>query len=353
MTITRSIALLGLTSLVLSGITACSKKVDPPEQKPRPVIAFTVGEPQASIERSFSGLLEPATGAGIAFEVSGRIIEIIAKRGVSYKKGDVLARLDPVDYKTDLAGAQAELTEAMQSKARTQTLFESDNASKSELEAAVAKERGARTRFESAKKKVDDCTLKMPYDGTVASVPADTQAVVSSGQEVITLQGAGAMEFVIGVPADEVANLKIGMASEIVLGSLPGKALSGSITEIGSEPSDNSTYPVELTLSGDTDPAARAGMDGEAKLTLPNKNGAAILIPIECVAGRGQGTEYVWILEGDGATRKVVKRDTVIGNLAPNGMIEIKSGLQPGELVVSRGVHRIEAGSMVAISEQK
>jgi len=342
-----------VASTALAAVTACSEPEQLPPPKPRPVVTVTVGEPQAYVDRSFSGLLKPSQGVDLSFEVSGRIIDLPAKRGVRYTAGEVLARLDSSDYQSQLTGAQAELTEADQAKNRTKALFEAKNASKSEMEAAIARASAARTKFESAKKKVDDCTLAMPYDGIVSSVIADTQAVVTAGQAVISLQGDGNMEFVIGIPAAEVGKITLGMTSTITLGSLPGLTLSAKISEIASQPEDNTTYPVEFVVEGQLDPAVRAGMDGEATLSLPNHAGPAIQIPVECVIGRGEGDQpYVWILEGEGNTRTVAKREVTIGNLTPGGNIEIGDGLTPGELVVSRGVHQLEAGNTVSVADQ-
>ncbi|MFT5105676.1 MAG: multidrug efflux system membrane fusion protein [Verrucomicrobiales bacterium] len=332
---------------------SCTEEKAPPAAKPRPVFAIEVEKPRATVERSFSGLVKPAEGAPLSFEVTGRVIELSAKQGVRHIKGDVLARLDPSDYQTQLNGTQAKLTEAQQSKRRTQTLFESGNASKSDLEAAISTEKSAQSSFQSAQKKLNDCTLKMPYDGVIGSVSVEAQSFVSAGQEVLSLQGEGGMEFEIGLPAAEVAKVKVGMLSRVTLGSLPDVEMNAKVAEVATEAAANTTYQVALLIEGEIDPSVRSGMDGEATLTLPNGNGMGVAIPIECVVGRGTDQQFVWVLEGEGETRKVIRRVVKAGMLAPGGKVEIQEGLQPGETIVSRGVHRIEAGAEVAIATQK
>ena len=242
------------------------------------------------------------------------------------------------------------MTEAKQANARTQTLFATGNASRSDVEAASAREKSAQSEFESAQQKVDNCTLVMPYDGVVGSVSVEAQTVISVGQEILSLQGEGAMEFEIGLPAAEVSKVSVGMVSAVSLGSLPGVKLAAEVSEVATEPTDNTTYPVTLTITGEIDPAVRPGMDGEAVLKLPNPSGQGISIPIECVVGRGEADQFVWVLDGEGAQRKVVKRKVLAGLLSPDGKIEIREGLQPGERVVSRGVNSIEAGATVTLA---
>ena len=331
-------------------LISCSPNADEEPEPPRPVFSVEVETPNPVVERSFSGLVRPAEGAPLSFEVAGRIVELRAKQGMRFKIGEVLAKLDATDYLTQLEGAQAQLTEAEQANARTQTLFATGNASQSDVEAASAKQKSAQSSFESARQKVDNCTLKMPYDGIVGNVSVDAQTVISIGQEVLTLQGEGGMEFEIGLPAAEVSKVEVGMASTITLGSLPDVNLAAKVSEVAAQPTDNTTYPVTLAIEGDIDPAVRSGMDGEAALKLPNSNGLVVAIPIECVVGRGSAEQFVWILEGEGQTRTAAKRPVVAGLLAPDGRIEIREGLRPGERIVSRGANAIEEGATVTLA---
>lgn len=347
----HQLSLVGTIAIALAG---CGADKDTSHETIRPVITITVPEPTATMKRSFSGLVQNAEGTGIAFEVGGRVIEVIAKDGVRYEKGDVLARLDTTEFSNQLDAARARMTEAQQGLRRAQQLFETGNASKSQFEAAVSAEQAATSNYNSVEKRVTDSTLKMPYPGTIGKVTIDAQMVVSPGQSAMTILGEGGMEFVIGVPAETVARLSVGMSASISLGSLPGEVFSAKIDSISPQVARNTTYPVTLTFDENQE-AIREGLDGEAVVELENPLGKTITIPIECVATLPQADQFVWVL-GDfiepgiaTVSRRVVKT----GHLRENGRIEILTGLEPGEQVVSRGVHKLEENQQVTLLKEE
>jgi RND family efflux transporter MFP subunit len=193
----------------------------------------------------------------------------------------------------------------------------------------------------------------MPYDGVIETIPADAQEVVSAGQEVMTLQGESGMEFKIGLPAADVGKVELGMKATVTVRSLAGAAMSAEVIKVAAQPSENSTYEVTLALNGDMDPQLRSGMDGEAELKLPNAGGSVISVPIECVVGRGSEDTYVWLVEGEADAKQIRKGPVTTGGLAGEGQVEVQEGLKPGDVIVSRGVHRVEEGMAVAVTVEK
>ncbi len=327
----------------------CGRPASGPEPVTRPAICIVVPEPSTSIERAFSGVIDSVDGANLAFEVGGRVVEVPAKEGVRYREGEVLARLDTSEFENQLSAAQAQLTEARQNLRRTQQLFETGNASQSQLESAIAREKGASSNFISAEKRLNDATLRMPYAGIIGTVNIDEQVVIAAGQAVMTIQGEGGMEFDISVPAEMIQRIEPGMKATVSLGSIPGESFSAEVDSVSPEVSVNTTYGVTLVFAKQ-DERLRKGLDGEALLSLPHAGGDVIRIPVECVATLPADATFVWVVErraGDPETGTVSRRRVEIGQLREKGTLEILSGLEPGEIVVSRGVHRLEEGQEV------
>jgi len=335
------------------GWCGCKSESEPAPVPPRPVYSFTVEEPSAQRVRRFSGQLKAAEGAGIAFEVAGRVVGVMAKAGTRYGEGEPLARIDETDFRNQLNDAQAKLINTQQDLRRLQRLFETGNASQSQLDGAIAQEKSALANFNLARKAMDDCTLRMPYDGVIGRVEVEPQQVVNAGQSVMNIQGENGMEFEIGVPAENVGALQAGTEALITLGSLPGREFPATVTEISPQVADNTTYPVTLILAGagGEDAQLRPGLDGEAALILPNRNGATIRVPSPSVAAAPGGRKYVWILNPEVGTTlaRVTRRDVTSGALSGEGMIEITAGLKPGDRVVTRGVHHLEEGMTVSV----
>ncbi|MEM9478096.1 MAG: efflux RND transporter periplasmic adaptor subunit [Verrucomicrobiota bacterium] len=344
-----------LSVLLVIATSSCRGKKEELVVKPRPVYFFTVEKPLATEDRSFSGILSPAEGASISFEVTGRVIEVVGSTGKRYKKGDVLARINPRDFQAELNAATATKTEAAQAEARNRLLWESGNLSDAEYEASVAALRNAEANLDAAQKKVEDATLRMPYDGVIAQKSIDNQTVVNAGQTVFTLEGEGGMEIEIGIPAADIAQIEVGMPAVLTLGSLPGKTYPAEVLSIATQPSANSTYPVNLTVEVEDDSAVRAGMDGEATLTLQQGDGPTMAIPVECVAAAPPGEQFVWLLEAaENDAYQVKKTPVETGSLKADGRIAVLGdALTVGQKIVSRGVNRLVEGQAVTLVESK
>ncbi|MCH1503338.1 MAG: efflux RND transporter periplasmic adaptor subunit [Verrucomicrobiales bacterium] len=346
----HTIPFLILTTTLL--LVSCNKKAELAEPPLRPVVTFTVQPATSETTRRFSGQVDSAEGTSIAFEVSGRVLEVSAKAGRKYEAETPLARIDDTDYRNQFSDAQAQFTNAEQELRRMQRLYVSKNVSQSQLEAAIAQEQSARANFKRAEKTVDDCILKMPYAGVIGLVDVEPQDVISAGQSMMTIQGDAGLEFEIGVPAEDIGNLNVDMVAAVTLGAFPNRSFPAKISEISPQVDKNTTYPVTLALSTEkTDrKIVRPGLDGEAILSLPNPLGSVLRVPSESVAAAPDGEKFVWIVEPTGdQTGKVERRPVESGDLAPDNMIEITTGVDVGDVIVTRGVHQLDSGMEVSL----
>ena len=344
---TLSITLLAL----LAGLSSCSKDKPTTESEPRAVITHEVQAPQLEITRKFTGVSQASDSAELGFEIGGRIIALPAISGTRYAKGTILAKLDTTSYEAQLRQAQAEATRSQEELKRVQQLFETGNASKANLDQAIAVQKSADAALQSAEKNVTNGTLLMPYDGVIGDVLKDKQEVVSAGTPVMLVQGEGGMEIEIGVTAEYIGAVKVGMKAKASFPSISKTPLDATVIKISPQASDNTTYPVTLSID-ENNADLRDGLDGVAALSLPNPKGASIRVPLSCVAGAAGDQRYVFIIKQSDAHHATVEKKSVkIGSLGEDSTVEITEGLSAGEIILARGVHRIEPGTEVRISE--
>ncbi len=340
-----------LSTALAGSFVSCSKKTPTAEPEPRAAITHTVQAPRLEVTRHFSGVSQSSDSAELGFEIGGRIIELPAVSGTRYTKGTVLAKLDTASLESQLRQAQAEATRATEELKRVQQLFETGNSSKAQLDQAIAGQKTSSAALESATRSVANGVLRMPYDGIIGEVLKEKQEVVSGGTPVIRVQGEGAMEIEIGVTAEHINSIKVGMKATVSFPTISKEPIAATVKKVSPQASENTTYPVTLTIEGNIK-NLRDGLDGEAALPLPNPKGASISVPISCIAGAAGDQQYVFtIKKTSGQLGTVEKRAVKVGALAENASVEVLSGLTAGEIILARGVHQIEAGTVVSISE--
>ena len=83
------------------------------EQAVRPAKVAIVQSSEAAIERRYPAIVQPSAEAALSFRVSGRVIELPVKASTNVKEGDVIAKLDPRDFETQIAQLESQRDQAL------------------------------------------------------------------------------------------------------------------------------------------------------------------------------------------------------------------------------------------------
>jgi len=362
--IMRNLFLIFLCIGLTLGASACTEStVEETRPVVRPVITYKVPDYVEGRIRTFTGTAKAAVETNLSFQVGGKIIEINVNVGDRIKKGDLLARLDDTDYRTKVRQMEAEtarihatLIESQASYDRIRKLYNKGITTKTELDtvkarydANLALQRSSRQALELSRKQVAYTRLTAPMDGSVSEVRMEVHQVVQAGTVIAVLTAGGGLEMEIGVPERLIGEIKQGAKADVVFDAIPNQTYHAQVTEVGVAAQKSITFPVTLRLTVPKN-KVKPGMTGEA--TFLFKAGAGdyrVLIPLECVVGAPGRKNHVWVV--DPKTEIVSKRSVIIGNLTSEG-VQIKEGIKPGEIVVSRGVHHIEDGMQVRLMKK-
>lgn len=180
------IVLLAGGALLYSRLSVESEeKEGPPEEKR--LIRTKVVELHSTdypVVMNTHGIVQSHNEAALSAQVSGTIIDIHPsfEVGAFFAKDDVLVELDPRDYKTSVAiaearkaSAEAALLLATQDRDRILDLFENDNiGTQADVDEAIATQAQAAAELESvvaqldqAKRDLERTTIRAPFDGRV------------------------------------------------------------------------------------------------------------------------------------------------------------------------------------------
>ncbi len=148
---------------------------------PRSVTVSTVApeKQDLAIRIAFPAILESAQTVTVVPKVSGTLLEITAEQGMSVRKGELLARVDPQPYALELKSAEAAWKLAENTLIRIESLNRSSGTSQQQLEEARASRDAALASYELARMRLDYADVISPMDGLVLNRYADSGNIAS------------------------------------------------------------------------------------------------------------------------------------------------------------------------------
>jgi multidrug efflux system membrane fusion protein len=357
------------TLLTLAGavlLAAGCAPAAPPEEPVRAVKVMTVGPQAFSSAYEFAGEVRARVESKLGFRVGGKIIRRQAEPGQHVKAGQVLAQLDPQDYKlaADAARSQLQATATNRDLAaadfrRYKELKEQNFISGAELDRRQATLKAAQAQWEQAQSQLAVqgnqaayASLVADVAGVVTAVEAEPGQVVTAGAPVLRIAADGPRDVVFSVPEDKVASIRPGMPVK-VRGWAEPLQLAGTVREVAASADPvTRTFQVKVALeSSDAAPplGATAYVSPQGLGRAGSEGRPVIKVPTSALRQEGKGSA-VWVLDPASMTLKsqAVQIATADGNDAV-----IAAGLQPGMLVVSAGVHVLSAGQKVTIYKEK
>lgn len=350
----------GLTALVVATVVlaACSRNEAAPEPV-RAVRTMVVGSDTAGATLEYAAEVKARTESRLGFRVGGKLVRRGADLGDAVKSGQVLAQLDPQDLRlgqdaarASLAAAQANHEQALADFKRFKELREQGFISSAELERRETTLKAAKATLDQAQAQASVQGNQTAYSalvadasGVITGVEAEPGQVVAAGTPVLRLAHDGPRDVVFSVPEDKV---------QLVRG-LEGQAGALKVKLWGS----NEQWPASVReVAAAADPVTRTflvkadvgraavklGQTASVALDLPKTNGVTKL-PLAALM-EYEGKTAVWLLDKE--TMTVKPQVVQVAGAEVNSAV-IASGLKPGQVVVTAGVHVLTPGQKVKL----
>ncbi|HEU4852524.1 MAG TPA: efflux RND transporter periplasmic adaptor subunit [Telluria sp.] len=346
-------ALLALVAAAL--LAACSKQA-PKTEDIRPVRAIQVASGDIANASEFSGEVRARVESRLGFRVGGKITERKVDVGTVVRRGQVLMQLDPQDLRLAASQANAALQAARTNRDLAQAELKRYNelrsqnfvsqavldAKRTAYEAAQASMNAAQAAFRGQSNQAGYASLVSDIDGVVTAVEAEAGQVVSPGTPVVRVAKAGEKEVLIAVPENRVGMLRKVDRVAVRLWSQPGQQIPGRIREISpvADPMTR-TYAVRVAIP-DAPPSVQLGMTASVQF-FDRADSNQIRLPLTALF-QDRDKTAVWVVE------KGVVRLVPVQLAGANGNeLVVTSGLQPGQTVVTAGVHQLSPGQKVKV----
>lgn len=208
-------------------LMATSPVLEPTSQKPVPITVRVLEVKPESVELKVhsQGSVMPSTETQLIPEVNGRILwmspNLVA--GGYFEKGEVLARVDEVDYRNNRERAEAAMERAKAEEQharfeykRLKSLAARNLISRSQLEnslrdrrVAEASLQDARVNFEQAQKNLERTQIRAPFTGLVRTENVDIGQFISRGSVIASLYASDAVEVRLPIADRQLAFLNI------------------------------------------------------------------------------------------------------------------------------------------------
>lgn len=346
-----------ITSLFLLCATAAFADESPaqPAALPRPVVSQIVAENSAAAN-GFVGTVSARVVSDLGFPLLGTLASRNVAAGDRVTKGEPLARLDSVESaagqraaEAGIRVAQAQLRSASEARDRARALVARNVDDQTRLEAAERTFAAAQAGMEQAQAtltqsqdRLANTVLLAPSDGVITEIHAEAGATLSAGQSVLSLAATDQLEVQIDLSERELETVSLGELFDAHLLVAPQVQAQARLLRIDPQ-AKRSTRTRRLHLElANPGPGFRLGA---LVRVLPSaKTAAHITLPAAVILDP-ETTPYVWVV--DRSTNTVAKRAVTLGD-SFGDLVEISSGVAPGEEVVTKGIHSLQDGQLVA-----
>jgi HlyD family secretion protein len=326
-----------------------------------PVVDTLVVKPSINVTNppllTATGYLVADRQSKITPKISGKVVRLNFTVGDKVSAGQVLAVLESTNMQAQLDEANAALEQADRDWKRQAAMWKDGVTTRAQLDTAESQRKGARARVEQIKINMQDMVVRAPFAGTIATKNTEVGEVISSvmmGQvggtlpagAICTLVDLNTLEVVADVNESSIGQLREGQAAEVSVDAFPNQKWKGVLRQI-IPTADRAKATVQVKVKI-VDPGDRL---------LPEMSSSVSFLQSERTDAEMHEPAKIWlpasaVSEGRvavvGADKHITMRHVTTGAVVEK-RIEITSGINSGDRVVTSGVDGLENGQLVRI----
>jgi RND family efflux transporter MFP subunit len=310
-----------------------------------------------------SGTVVAPRTSRLSTSLGGLVEEVSVDLGARVQPGDTLVALDDALARHDLtraraavAEAEAELADARQRVERAERLARTNNISRSELDTRQAEARRAAASVDrlqaeaaAARERLDQHTIEAPFDGVVTERVTEPGEWVDPGETLLVVSAVDRLYVDLAVSQTVFPELRDGAPIYLSFEALPGRSVPAEI-EARVPVSDPTQRTFTLRVRPDVEEALALtpGMSAQAEIELAT-GARDVAVPRGAIIRYPDGRTTVWTLDDSGERLRARERQVTLGRTF-SGYVQITSGLEAGQRVVTRGNETLRPGQAVRLT---
>jgi membrane fusion protein, multidrug efflux system len=303
-------------------------------------------ELQGRIDALNISYVAPRNGTG------GLVTAIYVKNGDVVKKGQLLLKLDDAILKKQLDQSETQLAYAQDLYNRRENLWKQNIGTQVDVITAKNNVDQAQKQINLIKQQIDQTNVTADIDGVLDQVNVRvgegfTGVVPGTTTPQIRIVNTQNLKAVASVPENYLGKVHVGSNVQVVLPELNNKTLNVKVTVAGKLIySDTRSFAIEAKIPSDKDfHPNQIALIKIQDYTVPN----TIVVPVSSVQNDQKG-KYVLIASKENDKLVARKKIVEIGQLYAD-KIEIKSGLQAGDVVIVDGVQGLYDGLSITTGQ--
>ncbi len=351
---------------MIFGVAALKKEktVEPEEEIIRPVRTIILSGGSGTGTRRYFGTLQGGRRVDLSFRVSGPIKKILVDKGVSVKKGDLLAALDQRDFQTQLrqaqsaqAQAQAQYNDAQTNFKRYENLYKQRAVSRAQYDSSKTQVDVTRSALNAAashtvavRDSLNDTELRAPFDGIIADRKVENFQDITAKQPIFSLQDISTLEVVFNVPERDVIHGRSPDPVSILarFDAIPDQVFPLELKEFETQAdTSTNTFPMTAVMPRQKGLNLLPGMAAMVEVDFSSGEGVSdSVFRVPSMAVANDDAPFVWRYE-NGQVRRI---PVTMGKPRNDGTLEISgTDLHGGDNIVIAGVHLLREGQKVRL----
>ena len=307
------------------------------ERAPVNVVLFDVVPTTIEDRINLPGVIEPWEKLSVLAKIHGTVVKVEASEGQTVTKGQIIARIDPDDFRIAVDSARATFELATANYKRLAALFERGIIPKAEIEKLEAQVKTSKAALENAELMLSRCTIKAPISGVIRRLDATEGLLLSVSDPVAEILQVDRVKAVVGIPESDVALVRNIKEVNLTIQALDNKEVVGRHHFLAGSPESGARlYRLELAIDN-KDNLIMPGMFFRAKL-VKRVITDTVAVPLFTVIKR-EDQQFVFV-EEDGVA---IKLPVELG-IMEEWRVQITKGLSPGSRVVVEGHRDIDHG---------
>jgi membrane fusion protein (multidrug efflux system) len=317
---------------------------------PPPVVAASeVKQEQWLSSLSAVGSLTAIAGVNVSNEVTGKIKAIHFESGQAVKQGQLLLELDAATDYAELQGLLAEQQLAQVRFNRGEKMLDKKFISSSDYDQNQASLQQATAAVAAKRTLIDKKQIRAPFSGELGIRQVDLGQYLAPGTAIVSLQKLDPIYLDFNLPERHISQLSKGQTITATVQAYPEHNFSGEIIAISPAIEANSrAIKVRATLSNN-DKRLHPGMFAQVQINSGQQN-TVLTLPDTAITYNPYGNSVFLIQNTDKGT--IVQNRQVETGQSKAGRVEIISGLNAGDKVVSAGQIKLRNGIPVTIDTQ-